>query len=314
MGARRDRYGHRYHGHRADEPHRHRLAPGLARAVARPLRHRGSDLRVCRHDGARARLRRARASRPTRRVRLLGLVVPRGQGRLRAEGPTAGPRLHPRRSARLCVLPRREQFLGKDGILVTTKTPAEVAGRFDRYFARSRRSARSGSGGGIAPSIRSTSTAASGSRCPTPSPMVKATVVATAVDSALRLSRGEQRLNSASRLLHTDGWMARQLVTGRPRRNRAGTRSDSGDGSGSSSVRAERRVAMPRGAGLGRGASPGYAIRGRLESPRGKAGERVISGRPCRRDRSARRSHAGAASPSSSGRRADQRRPRTPGR
>jgi hypothetical protein len=28
------------------------------------------------------------------------------------------------------------RFLGRDGILVTTKTPAEVAGRFDRYFAR----------------------------------------------------------------------------------------------------------------------------------------------------------------------------------
>ena len=29
-----------------------------------------------------------------------------------------------------------KQFLGKDGILVTTKTPTEVAGRFERYFAR----------------------------------------------------------------------------------------------------------------------------------------------------------------------------------
>ena len=29
-----------------------------------------------------------------------------------------------------------KRFLGKDGILVTTKTPAEVAGRFERYFAR----------------------------------------------------------------------------------------------------------------------------------------------------------------------------------
>jgi hypothetical protein len=28
------------------------------------------------------------------------------------------------------------RFVGKDGILVTTKTPAEVTGRFDRYFAR----------------------------------------------------------------------------------------------------------------------------------------------------------------------------------
>ena len=31
---------------------------------------------------------------------------------------------------------RSERYVGKDGILVTTKTPAEVAGRFERYFAR----------------------------------------------------------------------------------------------------------------------------------------------------------------------------------
>jgi hypothetical protein len=31
---------------------------------------------------------------------------------------------------------RAEEFLGKDGILVTTKNPAEVTGRFERYFER----------------------------------------------------------------------------------------------------------------------------------------------------------------------------------
>ena len=131
-----DRCGHRYHGHRADEPHRHRLAPGLARAVARPLRHRGSDLECVDMTGLeRAFAERGLLDRPDVFVFSdwwfrAGKVDYALKGRLPV---LAFTRADPRAFA---FFHDAKQFLGKDGILVTTKTPAEVAGRFERYFAR----------------------------------------------------------------------------------------------------------------------------------------------------------------------------------
>ena len=127
----------RYPDHRADEPHRHRLAPGPARPVPRPLRHRGSDLRVRGHDGPRARVSPSAgfSTDPTCSSSRIGgsgraRWTTRLKGRLPVLAFTRG------RSARLRILRRAKRYLGKDGILVTTKTPAEVAGRFERYFAR----------------------------------------------------------------------------------------------------------------------------------------------------------------------------------
>ena len=56
---------------------------------------------------------------------------------------------------------RSERYLGKDGILVTTKTAAEVTGASDATSRASRRSAASRWAVGAARSTRSTSTAAS---------------------------------------------------------------------------------------------------------------------------------------------------------
>ena len=168
MGARRDRYGHRYYGTVLTS----HIATGWLQAcpcVARPLRHRGSDLRVCRHDGA----ERSFAERGSRRPDVF-VFSDCGSGRarsLRAEGDCRS-RLHrgdPRAS-------RSSTTRSSSSARTASSSPPRIPPRLpadSTYFARNHTAGEVGSGGGIAPSIRSTSTAASGSRCPTPSPMGK---------------------------------------------------------------------------------------------------------------------------------------------
>ena len=94
------------------------------------------DLRVRGHDGPPAGVSRARAPGQDRRLRLLGLVVPRGQVDygLKGGSPSSPSPGTIRGAPRL--FDRSERYLGKDGILVTTKTAAEVGGAFGRYFER----------------------------------------------------------------------------------------------------------------------------------------------------------------------------------
>ena len=136
-GTRGNRRRHADRDHRAHQPYRDRLAPGPARPVPRPHRHRGSHLRMRGHDGPRARVSTSAGSSTGRDVFVFsdwwfraGKVDYGLKGRLPVLAFTSDD---PRGFA---FFDRSERYLGKDGILVTTKTAAEVTGAFGRYFER----------------------------------------------------------------------------------------------------------------------------------------------------------------------------------